>query len=154
MTLRVIDMPGDDDLRRHVARLCVEQWRGDFPHDTDRWYLDLYEAADSGDGLPLVLVAMDDAEFLGTASLITDDELPGADEPGPWLAAVYVVESHRGQGVGSSLVRAMTARAVALGCTPVYLYTESGRDWYETLGWKVVRTSALAGHDVTVMRWG
>lgn len=154
MTITVIDMPDDEELRGQVARLCVEQWRGDFPHDTDRWYLDLYDAALGSNGLPVVLVAMDEDEFLGTASLIVDDELPGATEPGPWLAAVYVVESHRNRGVGSSLVRAMTARAVDLGCTPVYLYTESGRSWYETMGWQVVRSATLADHEVTVMRWG
>ena len=114
----------------------------------------MYDATLGSSGLPVVLVAMDDDEFLGTASLIVDDELPGATEPGPWLAAVYVVESHRNRGVGSSLVRAMTARAVDLGCTPVYLYTESGRSWYETMGWQVVRSATLADHEVTVMRWG
>ena len=154
MTIDVIDMPDDIELRGHVARLCVEQWRGDFPHDTDRWYLDMYDAAGGGDGLPVVLVAMDGGDFLGTASLIADDELPGASEPGPWLAAVYVVESHRNRGVGGRLVREMTARAVDLGCTPVFLYTESGRHWYEAMGWQVMRTATLADHEVTVMRWG
>lgn len=147
-------MPDDEALRRHVAHLCVEQWRGDFPHDTDRWYLDLYDAAHSAVTLPVVLVAMQGDEFLGTASLIADDELPGATEPGPWLAAVYVVEPHRNTGVGRSLVRAVTERAAALGCTPVYLYTESGREWYEPMGWHTVRVATLADHDVTVMRWG
>lgn len=154
MSPEVIDMPDDETLRLHVARLCVEQWRGDFPHDTVDWYLDLYDAASSGDGLPVVLVAMEEGRFVGTASLIVDDELPDATEPGPWLAAVYVVGSERGRGVGTGLVRAMMNRAAATGDTPLYLYTESGRSWYESMGWQTVRTAELAGHGVTVMRWG
>lgn len=154
MTFTVVDMPNDQVLRRRVASLCVEQWRGDFPHDTDQWYLDLYESAHASESLPVVLVAMENDEFVGTASLIVDDELPDATEPGPWLAAVYVVESHRNRGVGGQLVREMTSRAVSLGCTPVFLYTESGRAWYESMGWHVIRKASLAGHDVTVMRWG
>lgn len=154
MSLRVIDMPDDKTLQRYVARLCVEQWRGDFPHDTDQWYLDLYNAACTSTTLPVVLVAMDGDEFLGTASLIADDELPDAKEPGPWLAAVYVVETHRHRGVGSSVVRAMMKRAADEGFTPLFLYTESGRSWYESMGWTTVRTASLAGHDVSVMTWG
>lgn len=154
MTISVVDMPDDMGLRRHVARLCVEHWRGDFPHDTDEWYLDLYEAAATGEGVPVVLVAVENGEFIGTASLISDDELPDAKEPGPWLAAVYVVESHRSRGVGRRLVREITARAVDLGCVSVFLYTESGRAWYESMGWQTLRVATLAGHEVTVMHWG
>lgn len=144
-------MPGDESVRMHAASLAVEQWRGDFPHDTQSWYLDLYAAADGADGLPVVLAAMEDAVFLGTGSLIADDELPGAPEPGPWIAALYVEPSARRRGIGGALVGALVERARSLGHREVYLYTEHGETWYHRLGWTSLRTARLADHDVVVM---
>jgi GNAT superfamily N-acetyltransferase len=94
---------------------------------------------------------MDDGEFVGTASLIADDELPDALEPGPWVAAVYVTESHRGRGVGRALVSALQQRGSDLGVTEMYLYTEKGATWYQSMGWHERRVASLSGHDVTVM---
>lgn len=153
MAVRVTDMPDDIALQRRVAALCVEQWRGDFPHDTEAWYLDLYRHASRTHDVPVVLVAMDGDEFLGTASLIADDELPGAHEPGPWLAAVYVVPGHRSRGVGTALVQEMMRRIDLLGLGTAWLYTESGAPWYERMGWSTVREARLSDHAVTVMTW-
>jgi GNAT superfamily N-acetyltransferase len=151
MSLQIIDMPDDDDLQQLVASKCVSYWKRDFPLDTDKWYLDLYAESLATSGLPVVLVAIDDGEFVGTASLIADDELPDALEPGPWVAAVYVTESHRGRGVGRALVSALQQRGSDLGVTEMYLYTEKGATWYQSMGWHERRVSSLSGHDVTVM---
>lgn len=151
MTLSIIDMPDDAVLQQCAADACVAYWKRDFPLDTVQWYLDLYEQSLSSSALPIVVVAVNDGELVGTASLIADDELPDAKESGPWLAAVLVVESHRHQGIGSSLVRAIEERAVKQGITEIFLYTEHGTPWYESMGWHVVRTAQLSGHDVTVM---
>jgi GNAT superfamily N-acetyltransferase len=151
MSLQIIDMPDDDDLQQLVASICVSYWKPDFPLDTDKWYLDLYAESLATSGLPVVLVAIDDGEFVGTASLIADDELPDALEPGPWVAAVYVTESHRGRGVGRALVSALQQRGSDLGITEMYLYTEKGATWYQSMGWHERRVASLSGHDVTVM---
>jgi len=68
-------------------------------------------------------------------------------EPGPWLAAVYVVPAHRGHGIGRALVREVLERAEA----DMWLYTENEVTWYESMGWSRVRESAVNGHSVTVM---
>jgi GNAT superfamily N-acetyltransferase len=148
---RIVAMPADGSVRIRAASLAVEQWRGDFPHDTESWYLDLYAAADDTEGLPVVLAAMDNGVFLGTGSLIADDELPGAPEPGPWIAALYVEESARRRGIGEALVGALVERAGGLGHEVVYLYTQHGESWYHRLGWTTLRTARLADHDVAVM---
>lgn len=146
--MRIIDIPTDPAVRRMVAAWCVAEWPHLFPDDTDRWYLDMYSEADStGARPPHALVAFDGDEIVGTASLVVDDELPGAMEPGPWLAAVYVVPSHRGHGIGRALVREVLERAEA----DVWLYTENEVTWYESMGWSRVRESAVNGHSVTVM---
>ena len=151
MEVQIIDMPDDPHVHSVCANRCVAQWQRDFPLDTAQWYLDLYAEAAQVSTLPLVLVAVDGDEFVGTAALIIDDELPDAREPGPWLAAVLVNEQWRRHGVGASLVREIIRRARALDIHEVFLYTEKSVTWYESLGWTALRVAQLAGHDVTVM---
>lgn len=151
MSVEIIDMPDDQKLQVTAATTCVNYWKRDFPLDTEQWYLNLYAESLVATSLPIVVVALDDGEFIGTASLIVDDELPHATEPGPWLAAVYVSESRRHHGVGTALVKAIEDRARQLGITELFLYTEHGKSWYESMGWRSVRTTQLSGHDVTVM---
>ena len=151
MSLRIIDMPDDAGVQSFVAKTCVSYWRRDFPHDTDEWYLALYAESLRSSTLPIVLVACRGDDVVGTASLITDDELPGATEPGPWLAAVFVEEECRGSGVGTALVRDMMIRARALQIERLYLYTENAVAWYQSMGWRTLRTARLSNHVVTVM---
>ena len=151
MSVQIIDMPDDSALQQQVAKTCVEYWQRDFPLDTDDWYLNLYAESLSSKGLPIVLVALENDAFIGTASLIADDELPNATEPGPWVAAVFVAPSHRHQGVGSSLVMELHERAAMVGIAEIFLYTETGASWYESMGWTSLRQAHLSGHDVTVM---
>ena len=151
MDIQIIDMPDDRVLQQLVASTCVEVWQRDFPLDTDEWYLNLYSESQSHGVLPFVLVALDDGEFVGTASLIADDELPDAEEPGPWVAAVYVADSHRRRGIGTTLLNELKHRAVHSGHRHLFLYTEDKMTWYESKGWQCLRTTQLSGHDVTVM---
>ena len=151
MSLRIIDMPDDAGVQSLVAKTCVSYWRRDFPHDTDEWYLALYAESLRSQTLPIVLVACMGDEVVGTASLIADDELPSATEPGPWLAAVFVEEERRGTGIGTALVREMMTRARALQIECLYLYTENAVAWYQSMGWRTVRIARLSNHDVTVM---
>lgn len=148
--MRVVDVPADADVRLMIAQWCVDEWPHLFPNDTAKWYVDMYAQADeTGTVPPHALVAIDGDEVIGTASLVADDELPGATEPGPWLAAVYVLPAHRGRGVGRALVTAVMERA----SMDIWLYTEGETDWYGSMGWSTVRESELNGHRVTVMHW-
>ena len=151
MSLRIIDIPDDAGVQSFVAKTCVSYWRRDFPHDTEEWYLALYAESLQSQTLPIVLVACMGDEVVGTASLIADDELPGATEPGPWLAAVFVEAEHRRIGVGKALVREMMTRACALQIERLYLYTENAVAWYQSMGWHTVRVARLSDHEVTVM---
>lgn len=134
MEVQIIDMPDDPHVHSVCANRCVAQWQRDFPLDTAQWYLDLYAEAAQVSTLPLVLVAVDGDEFVGTAALIIDDELPDAREPGPWLAAVLVNEQWRRRGVGASLVREIIRRARALDIHEVFLYTEKSSDMVRVSG--------------------
>ena len=151
--MRIVPIPRDTAVRDLVARWSIDEWGRDFPGDTAETYLGLYELADADpDRLPVVLVALDDlGDPVGTATLIDDDELPGALEPGPWLAAVYVRPDARGDGIGASLVAAVEAEAARLGAEELFLYTPDGTKWYAAMGWTEVRDSRLHARPVTVM---
>jgi GNAT superfamily N-acetyltransferase len=144
-------MPADNNVRLQSARWAVEQWKRDFPYDTVDWYLNLYSDADLSTSLPVVHAALLNDEFVGTASLIADDELPDAPEPGPWIAAVFVAQWARRQGIGEALIDSLTSRARESGFSTVYLYTEHGAPWYEKMGWTSLRVTRLSDHNVTVM---
>ncbi|MEO5973645.1 MAG: GNAT family N-acetyltransferase [Ilumatobacteraceae bacterium] len=137
-----------------AAAWSFAAWADEFPADTVATYLDQYaEVQRSTTGLPEVVAAISvSGELLGIATLVLDDELPGATEDGPWLAAVYVSPRARRQGIGQAITMWVTARAQMLGYPAIYLYTEDKREWYENLGWKFCRISAINGLPVSVMK--
>lgn len=128
-------------------------WAHEFPSDTLQTYLQQYEEiTHSTSGIPDVVAAISpNDELLGIATLALDDELPGADELGPWLAAVYVSPQSRRIGVGQAITMWVAARAQMLGFPALHLYTEDKRAWYEDMGWRYCRMSAINGLPVSVM---
>lgn len=150
----IVPLASRPDLWVQAAEWSVEQWRHEFPSDTTDTYLSQYQTAADGTANVLeVWAALSlDGGLVGIATLVDDDELPGATEPGPWLAAVYVEPTARGAGVGTALVSHVASRAAALGYRDLFLYTTDRRDWYERRGWHALRESSVRGTAVTVMR--
>jgi predicted N-acetyltransferase YhbS len=74
--------------------------------------------------LPLCLVALVDEEFVGTVSLIDNDD-PSRPHLHPWLAALVVVETHRRHRIGTALVERLLELAARLGYDAVYLGTDA-----------------------------
>jgi predicted N-acetyltransferase YhbS len=88
--------------------------------------------ASTADALPLCLIALHSAEVLGAINLVDNDDDDHTDWH-PWLAGMVVAESHRGQGIGSQLVRALLVEAKRLNFDRVYFGTDGPR-FYERLG--------------------
>ena len=138
-----------------AAQWSYVAWQHEFPSDTVQTYLDMYALAASQPTNRLVEVyaaISQDNELLGVATLIDDDELPDANEPGPWLAAVFVKSDMRKFGIGSALVQRVVDRAVELNYPTLYLYTEFAENWYITQGWTKIRSTLFLGLLHTVMR--
>ncbi len=102
------------------------------------------------DRIPLTLVALEAGQPIGTASLTTDD-METRPELTPWLASVLVSPAARGRGVGSALVRAVVARAAALGFDTLYLFTAEQMALYSGLGWEVLERTKYFEDEVTIM---
>ena len=150
VAVRIVDLWDDEPVMRRLAGWMLDEWSHMFPEDTVGWYLDLWRsAARTHEGPPHAVVALDGDTIVGTASVVPDDGLPDATEPGPWLALTYVLPGHRGKGTGTRMVRELMSRCP----DGLWLYTESGNDWYGSLGWDTVRQSAVNGVPVTVMQW-
>jgi GNAT superfamily N-acetyltransferase len=88
--------------------------------------------------IPLALVAHDGSTFLGTASVIASD-LDERPDLTPWVAAVWVEERARGQGIGAALVDAAAHASFSLGFARVYLCARARMTgFYERLGWTLI----------------
>ena len=138
-----------------AAQWSYVAWQHEFPSDTVQTYLDMYALAASQPTNRLVEVyaaISKDNELLGLATLIDDDELPDANEPGPWLAAVFVKSDMRKFGIGSALVQRVVDRTIELNYPTLYLYTEFAENWYITKGWTKIRSTLFLGLLHTVMR--
>ncbi len=93
------------------------------------------ELRDQGriNGLPLTLVAFDDSEPVGTASII--DETHGSQQE-HCLAWVFITPSHRRKGYGSVLCRQALEVARSLNTGRVVLYAAPNiAGFYDRLGW-------------------
>ena len=102
------------------------------------------------DRVPVVFVALDDADaIVGTASL-TFDDLVG-DPRNPWLASVFVPPEQRGKGIASALVRTVEDAARRFGYASLYLFTASAGPLYAGLGWRALEQRDYRGERIQVM---
>ncbi len=117
------------------------------------------------DAVPITFIALsDDDEWLGSVSLIADDDLPGFGHVGPWIASLYVVPAARGRGIARALLAHATGWAAAHDIARLYLFTAGSatatageRDlavqqaMYQSLGWVPLAVAEAHGHPVAVM---
>lgn len=133
-----------------LAKWVYEQWGHSFARLPLEGIAVRFEERAKRDGVPQVLVALEDDEIIGTASLIERD-MSTRPELAPWLATVYVAPQWRQRGTGSELVRAVMREAAVLGLGKLYLFTPDKLAFYERLGWKALDHSEYRGERVTIM---
>lgn len=106
-----------------------------------------------GKQIPATFVAEDEAgNLLGSASLLAQD-MSSHPELTPWLASVYVSADHRGQGIGSRLIRHVMQHARDSGVQRMYLYTPDQEQLYARLGWQLLSHEPYNGTPVTLMQF-
>jgi N-acetylglutamate synthase-like GNAT family acetyltransferase len=104
------------------------------------------------DRIPLTVVALDNGEVLGSASLIAHD-METRMELSPWLAGVFVGTEYRRRGIGAQLVRRIMAEATALKVPLLYLYTVHSEKFYANLGWSLQEHTAYREQTVAIMTY-
>jgi len=152
-TFSVVNITDVPQHWQRAAELSVEEWKKYFPNDTVQTYFDLYGLTGQyADHFVETYVAVNaHGEIMGMATLVDDDELPNAPEPGPWLAAVLTLPTHRGRGVATAVVQRIVRQAHELGIPALYLYTSDQQQWYANKGWIPLRETKLNGIAHTVM---
>lgn len=134
-----------------LALAIWPHWRKEVPEDTTvehrarKLQSHMQKAA-----LPLALVALEQGEVLGTASLRVHD-LEGREELSPWLGGVFVLPNHRDKGVASALCKAAKEQARAMGISSLYLFTSDQQNLYERLGWKTIEMTEWRGTSGSIM---
>ena len=78
--------------------------------------------------LPFCLVAHDNGEFLGTASVVIE-ELASHSQFSPWLSGVLVSRMYRRRGIGTALVSSCVERAVKFGVRRMFLFTPESTEF-------------------------
>lgn len=109
------------------AAMSDEEMEQDFLEDASR------------DRLPIRLIAFEANEPVGTIILRKNgsETLPDFQ---PELGGLYVVESHRGRGIATELVRAGMQVAHKQGYDTVFATTVAAAGVLERLGWEFVKT--------------
>jgi GNAT superfamily N-acetyltransferase len=93
----------------------------------------------SRDRLPIRLVAFESNELAGTI-VLRENGAGSYPDYQPELGGLYVVESCRGHGIGTELVRSGMKLALDQGFKTVYATTVAAAGILERQGWKFIKT--------------
>jgi len=109
------------------ADMSQEDMEQDFLEDASR------------DRLPIRLVAFESNELAGTI-ILRENGSAMPPEFQPELGGLYILESHRGHGIATELVRAGMKLALDQGYETVFATTVAAAGILEHLGWEFFKT--------------
>ncbi|MFN8381526.1 MAG: GNAT family N-acetyltransferase [Anaerolineales bacterium] len=115
-----------------------DQWSDYFVNWSDEAMMKDFLEDISRNSLPSRLVAFDANELVGTI-VLRESETEKLLEPQPELGGLYVVESYRGYGIGTELVRAGMKLAREQGYSTVSATTVKAAGILERLGWEFIK---------------
>lgn len=124
------------DAPQHAEQVTEWLWR-EFGDALPRAFVaSIIEHSQTPGNLPLTFLLVEGETLLGTVGLWRCD-LISRQDLFPWLAALYVDESARGQGLARKLQQHVIETARAMGFTELHLYSAC-RDFYERFGWQYI----------------
>jgi len=133
-----------------IAALHHEEWKHLSPSKSVENRRATLISAATSEGFPTFYIAYEDNEFIGSAAIVAKD-MDSRPDIGPWLAAVYVKEKWRKQGVATSLLKHCEFQASKVGVKTLYLFTEFASQLYAKNGWISLERCEYRGINVEVM---
>lgn len=111
-------------------------WQAFGTSDSRDFFTSIVATSQREGEMPLTFVAVEGDKLVGTVGLWRCDLISRQDLY-PWLAALYIDESQRGQGLGAKLQQHVIEHARMLGYPQLYLYSAC-KDYYERFGWQYI----------------
>ena len=148
--MQIINLADAPEVIGTLARWHFDEWHTLYPEETLEDFQTELAASTAQGTVPSTFVAQVDGNVVGSISLLPHDM--DIDEPWtPWLANLYVHPDYRQQGVGKQLIQHLIAFARRNSLDQLYLFTPSSRDYYEALGWTLLRRQSYKGQQVDIM---
>lgn len=102
--------------------------------------------------IPLALIATDDnGEVVGTGTLRAES-IGSAPDQGPWITALVVEKSRRGNGIGTALISALEMEARRFRCPFIYISTHTSGGILLSRGWQAIKKTNSYQGVVTIYR--
>ncbi len=150
MNMRTAYLADHKEVIPKLAEWFHQEWSYLYPERTIDDIKTALDKRTNKDCIPVVLVAFEETELVGTVCLKTHD-MDNRLDLSPWLAGLYVAASWRGKGMGTALVKAIEQKAKTLGIRKLYLYTPSAVSFYTRMSWRVIEAAEYHGAGVTIM---
>ncbi len=139
-----------DEYVAQLARWHHDEWLHLNPGATLEKRLLRYQNSLTTTGLPEIFVACFNNELAGSATLDKED-MDTRVHLTPWLASLYVVPEHRGQGIASALIQYIINEARQREFKNIYLFTEDQTEFYKKRGWRLLETVEYRNAEVDLM---
>jgi GNAT superfamily N-acetyltransferase len=148
--MRIEPLGNHPELLPELAQLHFDEWQHLSPGVTLEARVGKLEQMALSSGMPLVVIAREGDQLVGSAALVEHDMRTRTDLS-PWLASVFVKPEWRKRGLATRLVRRIEAEAVRQGIAKLYLFTEHARSLYMRLDWHDLEHCEYEGVGVTIM---
>jgi N-acetylglutamate synthase-like GNAT family acetyltransferase len=150
--MKIAYLADHPEFLRTLAEWQHGEWGHLRPGDTVEARMVRLGGSEEPDRIPLTVVAHENGEVRGSASLIAHD-MDTRMELTPWLAGVFVAPEHRCRGIGAALVRRIMAEAGRLNVPVLYLYTVHSENFYAGLDWSLLEHTTYREQHIAIMNW-
>ncbi len=148
--MKILPLADRRELIAELATLHHAEWKHLNPSLTLTERTESIAEAAGKEGIPSIFIATLGNQLVGSAALVEND-MDTRPELSPWLAAVYVKERFRHQGIATELIARCEEEAIRSKANTWYLYTEFASSLYEKLGWCHMERCEYKGVTVDVM---
>ncbi|MEQ8260215.1 MAG: GNAT family N-acetyltransferase [Alcanivorax sp.] len=148
--MKIIPLADKKEFIVELAELHHAEWKHLNPSLTLESRAEAIAEAAGREGIPSIFIAVSGDQLVGSAALVQND-MDTKPDLMPWLAAVYVKEAFRHQGVATDLIVRCETEAARSNADAWYLYTEFASRLYEKLGWLHLERCEYKGVTVDVM---